>query len=60
MWSSVSNIVICEIKLLKLKANYNQPVFNYELYNIVICEIKLLKLKANYNPNLNVFFPDVL
>ena len=26
----------CEIKLLKLKANYNQPVFNYELYNIVI------------------------
>ena len=38
----------CEIKLLKLKANYNQSSTLFELVNCN-CEIKLLKLKANYN-----------
>ena len=39
----------CEIKLLKLKANYNTLMkFIVDILNCN-CEIKLLKLKANYN-----------
>ena len=43
-----------EIKLLKLKANYNAR--SQEILHNRYCnrEIKLLKLKANYNFKLNV------
>ncbi len=38
----------CEVKLLKLKANYNE---RSKTFSLRYCnrEIKLLKLKANYN-----------
>ena len=39
----------CEIKLLKLKANYNNYQMFQEQNKYCNCEIKLLKLKANYN-----------
>ena len=39
----------CEIKLLKLKANYNCGEYGPWSLRHCNCEIKLLKLKANYN-----------
>ena len=39
----------CEIKLLKLKANYNIYEERSKPSKNCNCEIKLLKLKANYN-----------
>ena len=39
----------CEVKLLKLKANYNHYHVLFWFKENCNCEVKLLKLKANYN-----------